>query len=74
MAFGQGTLFDIRRKPEKMIHKMEGDPPVILIGYYRWHVFLPAASLIYPNWNQNFRIGQEHRFKMGNSSANGTPP
>jgi hypothetical protein len=51
IEFGQGTLYDPRRQPGKRVHKMEGDPPAILIGYYRWHIFLRALSLISQNAN-----------------------
>jgi hypothetical protein len=44
--FAQGILFDTRRVNGKRIHKMDGDPPEILIGYYRWHVFIRAMSFI----------------------------
>lgn len=44
--FAQGILYDTRRVNGKKIHKMDGDPPVILVGYYRWYVFIRAMSLV----------------------------
>jgi len=44
--FGQGMLYDARRPDGMKIHRMDGDSPDIYIGYYRWHSFLRAASLV----------------------------
>jgi hypothetical protein len=44
--FGQGILFDPRRRNGMKIHRMDGGSPDIYIGYYRWHAFLRAASLV----------------------------
>jgi hypothetical protein len=44
--FAQGVLYDSRRNFGKRIHMMDGDPPGILIGYYRWHTIVRAMSLV----------------------------
>jgi hypothetical protein len=41
--FGQGVLYDDRRALK--LHKMDGDPPAPLIGYFRWHTFICALVL-----------------------------
>lgn len=42
--FGQGILYDDRRALK--LHKMDGDPPALLVGYFRWHVFIQALLLL----------------------------
>jgi hypothetical protein len=41
--FGQGILYDDRRALN--IHKMDGQPPTPLIGYFRWHTFIQTVVL-----------------------------
>lgn len=45
--FGQGVLFDDRRRAGDKVHKMDTggpiDPPT---GYHNWHAFIRAAVLV----------------------------
>src|SRR5437867_3394715 len=53
--FGQGVLYDPRRPDGMKIHRMDGDSPDIYIGYYRWHSFLRAASLVERTNNEGLK-------------------
>jgi hypothetical protein len=45
--FGQGILYDERRPLR--LHKMDGNPPEPLIGYFRWHTFIQSTILLGEN-------------------------
>jgi hypothetical protein len=47
--FGQGILYDDRRALK--LHKMDGQPPHPLVGYFRWHTFIRIAGL-FPEYDQ----------------------
>lgn len=57
--FGQGVLFDDRRKPGEKIHKMDiggpNDPP---IGYHRWHASIRAAVLVGADSDRWLTVGR----------------
>jgi hypothetical protein len=52
--FGQGVLYDERRALK--LHKMDGNPPNPLIGYFRWHTFIQSAVLLGENFERWLQI------------------